>query len=37
MQIYVEKYGVYVHQAYEDNTGLQAAVVELDCEPEIDE
>lgn len=34
---YVDKYGIYVHQAYQDYVGMQASVVEMQAEPDLDE
>lgn len=36
MHLWLDKYGIYVHQAYQDYVGMQASVVELEVEPELD-
>ena len=34
---YIDKYGIYVHQSYQDFVGQQASIVEIDSEPAINE
>lgn len=32
----LEKYGIYVHQGYDQYVGQQASIAEFEVEPELD-